>query len=95
MKSLIAIGLAFVLAAGCSADDEIDEEIDCGQICNRYADCIDEDYDVSECQDRCENNADADPDFARDTDDCENCLDDRSCTGATFGCAAECVAIVP
>ena len=95
MRSLIAISMAFALTVGCSADDEIEEELDCGSICERYADCIDTDYDVSECQDRCEDNADADPDFADDVDACENCLDDRSCTNATFACATECVAIVP
>jgi hypothetical protein len=95
MRSLFAIGVVFALAVGCSAKDEIEQEIDCHSICQRYSDCFSADYDVSACQDSCEDNVDQDPSYMDKVDACENCIDDRSCTNATFVCADECVGIVP
>ncbi len=85
----LSIGVGLV---GCS---EVDEAIDCNQICNRYKDCFDANYDVSACASRCESNADNVANYADKVDACENCIDDRSCASATFGCAAECSTIVP
>jgi hypothetical protein len=95
MRSLFAISLVFALAAGCSAKDDIEQEIDCHSICDRYSECFDADYDVSACQDSCEDSVDADPSYMDKVDACENCIDDRSCTNATFACATECAGIVP
>lgn len=87
--SSLFFGSLFLAGAGC---DEAEQAIDCNQICNRYSDCVDDDYDVSACRDRCEDMLDEDPNGA---DECEACIDDRSCTGAVFNCAAECAGIVP
>lgn len=95
MKSLFAIGLGFLLIGGCSADDEIKQEIDCFSICQRYSECFDEDYDVSACQDRCEDEADQDPTFADDIEACDRCIDDESCAGGLLSCTTECAGIVP
>jgi hypothetical protein len=83
-------------AAGCSDTvDEVSNKIDCHSVCKRYADCFDADYDVEGCEDKCENSADSSE--ARETklERCDDCLDDRSCSGAAFNCADECVGIVP
>ena len=93
MKSLFALVLSPVLFAACT--DEIDRVTDCQQICSRYADCFDSSYDVDGCRNDCRDSADADEDFDQHVDNCENCLDDRSCSSATFSCAAECAGIVP
>jgi hypothetical protein len=95
MRSLFAISVVFALAVGCSAKDEIEQEIDCHSICDRYSECFDADYDVSACQDRCEDNVDQDPSYMDKVDACDNCIDDRSCTNATFACITECAGIVP
>jgi hypothetical protein len=82
-------------AAGCSAADEISNKIDCHSVCKRYADCFNSDYDVDGCTDKCENNADSSEARERKLEACDDCIDDRSCTDATFSCADECVGIVP
>ncbi len=94
---LIPFGLflATGLAMGCDAADEIEAEIDCQSVCDRYAECLDEGYDVSACQNDCENDVDSGELAQSDLDDCENCIEDRSCSGATFACATECIGIVP
>ena len=90
---LIPVGL--FLAYGCDAADQIEAEIDCQSVCDRYAECLDADYDVSACQNDCENSVDSGDLSQSDLDDCENCIEDRSCSGATFACATECIGIVP
>lgn len=94
--ALLCFGLTAVSVVGCSDTvDEVKDEVDCGQICSRYSDCFDSDYDVSACQDKCENNAD-DSQARRDKlRACDDCIDDKSCTDATFNCATECAGIVP
>ena len=81
---------------GCSDTvDEISNKIDCRQVCQRYADCFKSDYDVDGCSDKCENSADSDEARERKLETCDACIDDRSCTDATFNCADECIGIVP
>lgn len=91
VAGLTAAGL-IAGTGGCA--DEIDEAVDCAQVCQRYDDCIDEDYDVTECVDRCEQRADEDERFADRADACEACLDERSCA-ESFPCVDECLGIVP
>ena len=94
-----AAGVLVVLAAsgiGCGETaDEITNSISCGDVCGRYSDCFDADYDVDGCTDRCENDASANEDRERRLDVCEACIDDRSCSEATFNCTDDCVGIVP
>jgi hypothetical protein len=91
---LLSLGLlAFV---GCSeAVDEVTNTVNCHDVCERYQSCFDSDFDVSGCTDKCEDEADADADREERLERCDSCIDDRSCTSATFNCADECVGIVP
>jgi hypothetical protein len=88
---------ALALAAGLWTPScgEADKLFDCQSVCSRYKTCFDGNYDVEGCRSRCKNNADRDTDYQRKADDCEACIDDRSCSSATFGCAGRCVGIVP
>jgi hypothetical protein len=96
MKTLIiATVLASFVSLGLVACDEADEAIDCAKICEKYDECIDEETDVTQCIDECEDTADQNDDLADQADDCESCIDDRSCTGATFNCAIECAPFLP
>lgn len=95
MKKAWLIPVGLVLALGCDAADDIEATIDCRSVCDRYAECIDTDYDVSACRDDCENSIDSGDLSQTDLDQCDNCIEDRSCSGATFACATECLSIVP
>jgi hypothetical protein len=87
---------ALVFAVGCSSTvDEITNKIDCHGVCQRYADCFAADYDVDGCTDKCENSADSSDARQQKLQACNSCIDDRSCTSATFNCGADCVGIVP
>lgn len=88
---LMPLALAFS-SVGCDSADRI---YDCASICNKYKDCADADYDVSACTSKCEDMASDSEAFEDKADDCQACVDDRSCVGAAFGCASECVGIVP
>jgi hypothetical protein len=98
MRALgIALAVAVGAALGCSNPvDEIDEAVDCANICDRYRDCYDSDYDTAACRDRCGGLVDAsrggDPHAA---DDCDACLDNRACVEAAFTCGIECRGIIP
>jgi hypothetical protein len=99
LKSLrnvaLALGGGLLLGAATPSCGEVDELIDCNTVCGRYSKCFDSGYDVGACRARCEEKADQDKDFARKTDACAVCIDDRSCSEATFKCATECAGIVP
>jgi hypothetical protein len=91
-----ALLLASVLAFGCSSTvDETHNSIDCHGVCSRYADCFDKSYDVDGCTDRCKGSADSDAQRESKLRACDDCIDERSCTSATFNCAANCSGIVP
>jgi len=85
-------------AVSCSEDndpiEQIDEAMDCAEICDRYQECFDSDYDVDSCQDKCEERVD-DPDNRDQEEACSECIDEASCTGAAFSCATDCLGIVP
>jgi hypothetical protein len=74
---------------------EADRLFDCQSVCSRYETCFDSSYDVSSCRNRCADKAEADKEFERKADACEACIDDRSCSDATFKCATQCASIVP
>jgi len=102
MKNHFKLGLGFSLvlavagAVGCSSTvDEVTNTVDCHTVCKRYADCFNADYDVDGCTDKCENRAGTNDDRQRQLKACDACIDDRSCTSATFNCADDCVGIVP
>ena len=94
--TLLALSLlagTLIGSAGCV--DAIDRILNCQSICSRYADCFDEDYDVGACRDRCDDKASHSSDFDHTVDMCDACIDDRSCTSATFNCGTQCATIVP
>jgi len=95
MKKFLALPFALIVAASCDLTDDIEAEIDCQGICQRYADCFDEDYDVSACQNRCEDNVDRGDLTAAEVDACDDCIDDRSCAEGTLSCTSECLGVVP
>jgi hypothetical protein len=89
----VTIGLCAVLACD-DASDAIENTITCADVCERYRDCLDDDYDVSACTDRCEADASSDEDKEARLEECDECIEDRSCTGAVFACAAECAGVI-
>lgn len=74
---------------GCA---EIDQTVDCNDVCNRYQSCYDASYDTMACRNRCETFANDNP---RAANDCDTCLDDRSCASSVFSCGGECAGILP
>lgn len=86
--------LAVVVATLVSACG-LGNAIDCQSICNRYMTCFDASYDVAACAARCRSESAKDADYERRADVCNACLDERSCTSATFNCATSCAGIVP
>jgi hypothetical protein len=94
----LAIGgfAALLFGSACSdATDPIKNKIDCHSVCNRYKDCFDDGYDVDACEDKCENDAEDSDARQNKLDSCDDCIDDKSCSSATFGCATQCAGIVP
>lgn len=94
MKCLVcgvALLAIVVTGPGCS---ELSSDYDCRVICDRYKDCFDSDYDADSCFNRCDANASGDNATAERANECQACIEDRSCS-ESFGCATECVGIVP
>lgn len=97
MKNLLRFSFAAAVAgivAG-TACSSIDNAIDCNSICKRYADCFNSAYDVSACESRCKSNSQNDADYQNKVNTCSACIDDRSCSSATFNCAGNCSNVVP
>lgn len=91
-----ALGLSLLLALGvtaCNPIEEIEEEVDCNDLCNRYRTCYDEGYDVAACEDRCGEFVDGGDPAAANS--CDACLDSNSCATTPFNCAAECEGLLP
>ncbi len=84
--------LALVTVAGCS--DEVDNTLDCNQICDAYDDCVDSTTDVSQCTDNCEDFADSNDNVEAQVELCSDCLDDQASCSVDGACADECRAIV-
>ena len=92
MKSSALVGV-LLLAFACGDEDpvdEVDQVVDCLEICERYDDCVEE-IDLTACTDACEDRIEVDSELAEVADECEDCLDDRSCGEIeTAGCFDEC-----
>lgn len=88
LLALCALG-----ALGCQSGPihDLDVEVDCNDLCNRYRDCFDSTYDSVACRDRCDETANADPAAANE---CDTCLDSRSCS-ESFACTSECYGLLP
>lgn len=94
MKKLVFAIFAVVGLSSASCG-EADKLFDCQTVCDRYKGCFDSSYDVGACRNKCKAKADADRNFQTRADTCEKCIDDKSCTAATFKCATECAGVVP
>lgn len=95
-STLFSAYVALLGLSGCSDTvDDVKNTIDCQSVCKRYSDCFDSGYDVDGCRDRCESDAGSEEDRQRKLRTCSDCIDDRSCTDATFHCADDCAGIVP
>ncbi|MCA9610246.1 MAG: hypothetical protein KC619_31840 [Myxococcales bacterium] len=79
MKISLPLSFVFLLATGCVS--EIDREIDCFSICERYEDCLPGDQDQAACRDRCDDRSPG------EVDECDACLDASTCAECTFECA--------
>jgi len=92
-KAIISASLFSITAAfgACSdATDPVVTKIDCASVCNRYQECYNSNFDDDKCKDDCENLAE-DSDVKQDQlDACDDCMDDTSCTAATYKCATAC-----
>lgn len=95
-KTLLPLLLSAVvgLFTGVSCDDA-ETFFDCQAVCERYRDCHDPSYDVGACRSRCRDRAEQNENVRQAADACEDCIDDMSCTSATFSCAGSCLNIVP
>ncbi|PZR08612.1 MAG: hypothetical protein DI536_24215 [Archangium gephyra] len=87
--------LVLFMLSGCAVVQKVDTAIDCNGICERYKSCFDSDYDTSACATSCRNKASESADFRRKADMCMACIQERSCTKATFACASDCFSVVP
>mgnify|MGYP000110485202 CR=1 FL=1 len=91
MRSIsLAFAMILGLGAGLVSCGEADKVFDCQAVCSRYQTCFNKSYDVGACRDRCRDKV-----SQAKADACESCIDDKSCTAATFTCATECGGIVP
>jgi hypothetical protein len=81
--ALAASGL--LVSAGCS---EVNEALDCNDMCEEMKRCIDGDIDVHDCAERCEDKVE-DSALADKVDACTDCLEnDYSCSEVVDHCAA-------
>lgn len=87
--------LVFMMLSGCAVVQKVDTAFDCNAICDRYKACFDSDYDTASCASSCRTKASDNPDFRRKADMCMACIQERSCTKATFACASDCFSVVP
>lgn len=87
--------IACLTLLGCGVAEEVESQLDCQDICDRYAECYDSDYDVDECRSDCEQEVDEDSEYLEKIDACDACLEDKSCAEGTFSCTDECLGIVP
>jgi hypothetical protein len=87
---------AAMMMCGCTDPiHEIDQSVDCNDVCNRYRSCYDQNYDVAACRNRCEGFVDGDGGNSDRADQCDMCLDARSCTTIAFSCQTQCAGILP
>lgn len=83
-SAVLIVGFGLLTASGC---DEINEALDCEQMCEKMKSCIDDDIDVSDCSERCEDRVD-DNALADKLDACTDCLDEGvSCREVAHECS--------
>jgi hypothetical protein len=95
--SITILGVwAMTTIGGCANPvEEIDESVDCADICDRYRDCYDDSYDTGACRNRCNGLVDGENGDPHAADACDACLDERSCVESAFTCGGACAGILP
>ena len=94
-QTLILLAALFTLVPAMACNGPIENTVDCHRVCKRYADCFDSNYDIAACESTCRSNANSDAGYQHNVDTCEACIDDVSCTSATFNCSSQCSTVVP
>ena len=91
--NIALVALCALCGLGCDSDPihDLDVEVDCNDLCNRYRDCFDSAYDTASCRGRCDETANRDRQAANE---CDTCLDPRACS-ESFVCADECYGLIP
>jgi hypothetical protein len=86
-KTLGAFALTFTLLTTLGGCSEINEAIDCDELCDTMENCIDSNIDVHDCAERCEDRVE-DNALADKLDACTDCLEDRdvSCSEMADEC---------
>jgi hypothetical protein len=96
MRTLLSSIVVALGIAGCQDPImQIDQSVDCHDVCERYRSCYDTSYDTGACQNRCENYVHGDGGHGSAADACDMCMDDTSCASAAFTCSSACANILP
>jgi hypothetical protein len=90
---MLVLSSAALCATGCIAT-EVDQSVDCRDVCDRYSTCYNASYDTAACRNRCEGFVDTDG-HSQAANACDACMDDTSCAAAVFTCSTECSGILP
>ena len=77
---VVAGALSLGILGFATSCGEVDDFLDCANICDRYDECLDDRLDRNDCIDRCQ-------DSGSDLDACDECLDDD---GSCFECSLSC-----
>lgn len=86
----------FLGIAGCQDPImQIDQSVDCHDVCERYRSCYNTSYDTAACRTRCEGYVHGDGGNSSAADVCDMCMDDTSCATALFSCNTQCAHILP
>jgi len=70
---------------------DLDQAVDCDDVCDRYRTCFDSDYDTDACWNRCIDEVENDPLRANQ---CDRCLDGKACAESAV-CFDDCQGILP
>lgn len=87
----LALGFSSALLNGC---DEVEELLDCRQICESQEECVSDEYDVGACVDRCESRSDQDDNYRDSARLCEACIEDRACAEQQTDCTQYCAPVL-
>jgi hypothetical protein len=87
--SFVVLVAAAMLLAGCA------NRLACQSICGKYQECFNSEYDTQSCVNSCVEESREDEDYSRRVETCQVCIEDRACSESAFGCATDCVGIVP
>lgn len=92
MKKILTVGICLFVSAFALGCSNVEDIIECTDVCESYDGCVAEDVDVTECIDACESYGDV-SDANRDQIVlCDDCLDTMGCSA---DCNAQCSGVIP